>query len=96
MRQNSVLSGHASAVASLEARLKEVEAEREELKMWKERSSALAIQLEEEKRRGEERRRGIEDENQDREADKKIHAELKSGCIPAVVDRHVINGRTLY
>lgn len=60
-----------------ERRLKEVEDERDGLRQWQRRAQALAIELEEEKRRAAEGSRLKEDEVADRKGDETIRSELR-------------------
>lgn len=64
-------------VALLESRLTEVESERDSLKGWHRRAQALAIELEEQKRKAEEGAQERDDEAAERKRDSVVRAELQ-------------------
>lgn len=64
-------------ISGLNSRLKELESERESMRGWERRANGLSIQLEEEKRKREEVRRGQEDKEEGGKVDEVVRKELR-------------------
>ncbi|WVF69623.1 hypothetical protein IAT40_004401 [Kwoniella sp. CBS 6097] len=83
--QHISLTGHHSnltqqtnqEISMLNSRLKDIEKERDEMKGWERRARGLSIELEEEKRRNEERRERGELEKEGRRVDETLQKEVK-------------------
>ena len=76
--QHGVLTINSKAeMTTLTARIDEVVSERDRLKGWERRAAGLSIELEEEKRKAEEGRRGQDDEKDNAKLDVIMRDELK-------------------
>lgn len=80
--QHSSLTLNANnEIASLQSRLRDVESDRDRLKGFERRAQGLSIELEEEKRKADEGRRGREDDKQERGMEDVVRKELRRWSI---------------
>ena len=86
LNQHSGLSLNTSQeIDHLNTRLREVEAERDNMRGWERRARGLSIDLEEVRRKGEEGRIGREDESAERKMDDTMRKELRRESLLFVV-----------
>jgi chromosome segregation ATPase len=90
---NSLVESAEGELDLLRSRVVEVEGERDRLKGWERRAGALAIELEEERRRALEGRSDRDEEASDQKVDRVMKDELHRECWFAIPDELIVQDK---